>query len=328
MRTITQITEVKAQIKAVEVKIKTNDSLLTRYEKTGRQPYSVQATILKKVRETYKDNGITKLWNSLGASSKYIVDENSIYFNTCTLIIGQGLWYDLEDSEKEAVREVITSDKDETQNAVREIVNRVFKNKVHEKAHELQSELQNLKDDLEILNLELEEESDTKEQLDSSTDIESQYVQNNKKIEELKNENLDFEKQIAQKKEEAVKAVKVTVIKSKLKGKAKENFVKKSTKKPSTKVMKVSQQIIQLDKKTIIEAYKNGHSLTAIAEGLNKLYKENFTKGVTKISHNHIRDLLVEAKVIRANDLLKKRTPKQKAANSTSYKNSTKGKRA
>ena len=76
MRTITQITEVKAQIKAVEVKIKTNDSLLTRYEKTGRQPYSVQATILKKVRETYKDNGITKLWNSLGASSKYIVDEN------------------------------------------------------------------------------------------------------------------------------------------------------------------------------------------------------------------------------------------------------------
>jgi hypothetical protein len=151
-----ELTKKFKELRAINLKIGLLNSRLN--DNNINKAYSVKVTLLKRDRRTYGKNRY--FWNKSEGADNYISLGSSIYFNRATLTLGQDLWSFLDDSIKEKVKDCFTSDKYESVNNIRAVLDEVYKNKAIEDLTYLMYEKEEIKREISKLQY-IEEELST-----------------------------------------------------------------------------------------------------------------------------------------------------------------------
>jgi len=269
----TEITEIKATLRTKKKElnsIKTKIGILESKFKNSRTnyPYSIKVSILKNSRETYGKKSFLKLWNKAEGVNRYIYEDGIVYYDKATISFGQNLWERLGDYEKEALKDCITTDKHETQNNMREILDKVYFVKISKELGYLQGEKLELVQSINELKKKLSYFFSVEEELNLRVD-------KPKTTGLLKKVSLNFEK----------KTNKSLIKKEKQKKESLITKVKRSNNSKKETTHNTIIEILSLEKKEILEDYYNKNkSFTKISEELNSLYKKQLDKYKREVS--------------------------------------------
>jgi cell division septum initiation protein DivIVA len=271
-------------------------------------PYAVNVSILKRSRETYGKRGYKKLWNRAEGVNNYIYEDGIVYYDKATVSFGQDLWLDLDDSIKEVLKDCITTDKYETQNNMRAVLDEVYNEKRGREIMRLTAEQKELREKISNLEKELSHLLSIEESL---------ILRNDKEITRglPKKVSLDFEKE---KRSSLITKVK------------REPLITKAQKHKKEEVHEAVIEILNIEKSEILEDYyMSNKSFSKIADELNRLYKKQLDKYEREVSYfdktlnkRVTKVLPPRVRMTHIRKLIEKES-KRTTANSASYRRDT-----